>query len=383
MSDERFLTSDSISREGGGMIANRLCLLLTICLFVATIACSTATQNAGDYKIALTPARRGQNGIFVMNADTTGGRLLTPDPGAQLRLPSWSPDGKKIAFFTTRSKDAEILAAYRMPFHYLLYVMNAAGGTEKMPLDFPISDFEWSPNSRQLLYISAYEDPQRNDLDILKGTKMPLSAIYILDLQTDERKRLTSFGKNCSGSWSPDSTQLALSFGTDQKSDIYTATLDGKHTRRITDSETINIKPAWSPDSKSIVYISVSPQGAADQDAGVYIMDAAGTNKRRLSSIAAFRVTWAPNGKLLLLESAAGVVLTDLSGEKTINPIPHQVGRPLDAQFTPDGRAIAFRSNHEGEWHLYTVDLPGKNLRRITGKLSSATYCLSPLQSKG
>ena len=363
------------------MTANRVCLCLLLCLLLATIACSTAQRDTGDFKIALTPARRGQNGIFAMNSDTTGGKLLTSDPGAQLRLTSWAPDGKTIAFFTTRSKDAEILAKYRMPFHYLLYEMNAAGGSEKMLLDVPISAFEWSPDGKQLLYISAYEDPQHNDIAVLKGAKIPMSAIYILNLQTGERKRLTSFGKNCSGSWSPDGTQLALSFGTEQKSDIFTATLDGKHTRRITDSETINTKPAWSPNGKEIVYISTSPQGDADQDTGVYIIDAAGANKRRISTMDASRTAWSPDGKMLLLESAAGLTLTDSSGEKTINPAP-RIGRPLEAQFTPDGKAIAFRSNHEGEWHLFIVGLDGQNLRRITGKLSAATYCLSPLQSK-
>ena len=76
----------------------RLCSRFLLFLLMASMACSTASRKTGDYKIALTPARRGQHGIFVMNSDTTGGKLLTPDPGAQLRGASWSPDGKKIAF---------------------------------------------------------------------------------------------------------------------------------------------------------------------------------------------------------------------------------------------------------------------------------------------
>ena len=133
------------------------------CLFIAWMACCTASRKTGDFKIALTPARSGQHGIFAMNSDTTGGKLLTPDPGSQLRVTSWSPDGKKIAFFSMRPEDAGILDKYRMPFHYLLYAMDAGGGSEKRLLDFPISSFEWSPNSRQLLYVSAYEDPQHDD----------------------------------------------------------------------------------------------------------------------------------------------------------------------------------------------------------------------------
>lgn len=363
------------------MTVTRLCLRFVPCLLIASMACSTASLKTGDFKIALTPARRGQHGIFVMNADTTGGKLLTPDPGAQLRATSWSPDGKKIAFFATRPEDAGILAKYRIPFHYLLYAMDSAGGAGKRLLDFPISSFEFSPDSRQLLYISAYEDPQHDDPAVLRGTKAPMSAVYILNLQTGEQKRLTSFGQNCSGSWSPDGAQLALSFGTEQKSDIYTASLDGKHTRRLTDSPLINTRPAWSPNGKMIAYLSFSPQASEAQDAGVYVTDALGAYKKRISSMTASSAAWSPDGKSLLLQLADGLILTDANGEKAVNPIP-AIGRPLDALFTPDGQEIIFRSNHEEEWYLYAVELNGKNLRKITGKLSASTFCLSPLRSK-
>jgi len=353
-------------------------------LIIAAAACSTGSQNTGDFKIALTPARRGQNGIFVMNSDTTGGKLLTPDPGAQLRLTSWAPDGKRIAFLTNRSKDpadAAILSAYRLPFHFLLYAMNASGGSEKRLLNFPINSFTWSPDGRQMLYISSYEDPQHNDLDVLKGKKIPMSAIYILNLQTGESRRLTSFGKYCSGSWSPDGSELVLSLGTEQMSDIYLANFNAQSTRRLTDSQGIYTKPVWSPDGKLVAYISIPQGGAEKQNSGVFIMEASGANKRRISSVAAAGIVWSPDGKMLLLQTAAGVVLTDLAGEKSANPIPN-IRRPMEAQFTPDGKEIIFRSDHEGEWNLYAVELKSYHLRRITGELSSLTYCLSPLRSK-
>ncbi|MBN1566455.1 MAG: PD40 domain-containing protein [Acidobacteria bacterium] len=348
-------------------------------LLIAVTACSTGSQSTGDFKIALTPARQGQNGIFLMNSDTTGGKLLTPDPGAQLRLTSWSPDGKSIAFFTTRSKDSAILNAYRMPFHFLLYAMDANGSSEKRLLDFPISNFAWSPDGRRMLYVSSYEDPQHNDLDVLEGKKIPMSAIYVLNLQTGESRRLTAFGRNCSGSWSPDGSQLALSFGTEQISDIYMADFIAQSTRRLTDSQAIYTKPAWSPDGRQIAYIAIPPTGAVDNNSGVYVMESTGANKTRISSMAASSATWSPDGKLLLLQSAAGIILTDSTGAKSTNPTP-KISRPMDAQFTPDGKEIFFRSNHEGQWNLYAVELKSYNLRRITGKLSSSTYCLSPLQ---
>ena len=360
---------------------HRIYSYLALIVLLASAACSTARRDAGDYRIALTPARSGQHGIFTIYSDTTGGKLLTADPGAQLRLTSWSPDGKAIAFLSTRSKDAEFLEQFRIPFHYLLYVMDAGGGSEKRLLDFPVSAFEWSPDSRRLLYISSYEDPQHDDLSVLQGKKIPMSAIYVLNISSGEHRRLTSFGKNCSGSWSPDGKLLALSFGNESISDIYTAALDGAQTRRLTDSAAAYFKPSWSPDGKAIAFVTVSTQDVAKQDEGVYVMDVAGTNKRRISTLSASSAVWSPDGKLLLLQTAAGIFLANPNGENTVNPIP-QIERPLDAQFTPDGTEITFRSDHEGEWHLYAVHLRSRSLRRITGKLSCAAYCLSPVRSK-
>jgi Tol biopolymer transport system component len=344
-------------------------------------ACSCSVHKTGDYKIAVVPAARGQYGIFVMNADTTGGKLLTPDPGAQLEATSWSPDGQKIVFFSARSQDSDILSKYPMPFHYPLYEIGAAGGTQKRLLEFPVSSSTWSPDSTELLFVSAYEDPEHADEAVIKGTKVPLSAIYILNLRTGKQRRLTEFGRNCSGDWSPDGTQLALSFGTEQSSDIYVVSLTGKHRSRLTDSKSICTRPAWSPDGRHIVYIAASSPEAEDSAAGVFVTDSTGANKKRISDMTAFSVSWSPDSKRILLQTGSGLMLTDIEGNNSINPAPG-IGRPLDALFTPDGREIIFRSNHEGEWRLYATELNGTGLRKITGKLSASTFCLSPLQSK-
>jgi Tol biopolymer transport system component len=86
----------------------KLLEVLGPCLLLASMACS-ASPGAGAYKIAIVPARSGQHGIFVMNSDNTGSKLLTADANAQLRPSSWSPDGKRIAFLSFRPGDTEAL----------------------------------------------------------------------------------------------------------------------------------------------------------------------------------------------------------------------------------------------------------------------------------
>jgi Tol biopolymer transport system component len=355
----------------------RFCRYTLLCLVVVSAACSSTTHKSKEYKIALVADANGQHGIFVINSDRTGGKLLTPDATAQLRSSSWSPDGKKIAFFAARPEDMQIRQKYRMPSHFPLYLMDATGGNQARLFDFPVSSFEWSPDSRQLLYVSAYEDPAHDDTDVVKGFKAPMSAVYLMDLQTGAKKRVTDFGQNCFGSWSPDGTHLALSFGDAQHTDMYTASIDGRHTQRISDSPGINIKPVWSPDGKRIAYVSLvsQPTGMVGD---AYIVDADGSNKKQIRDADPYEVQWSADGKFLLLKSYNGFVLASADGNKTVD-MRNKVIQPQDPSFTPDGSEVMFRSNHEGPWYLYSVDLNGAKTRRISGNLSSSTFCFSPL----
>jgi Tol biopolymer transport system component len=348
-----------------------------LCLAVAFAACSSAPRQSARYKIALVPDLAGQHGIFVINSDSTGGRLLTPEATAQLRSTSWSPDGRKIAFFATRIEDSKILQKYRIPVHYPLYVMDSGGLNQKRLLDFPVSSFQWSPDSHKLLYVSGYEDPARDDPDIVNGSKAPMSAVYLMDLETGAQRRLTGFGQNCSGAWSPDGINLALSFGDAQHSDIYVASLDGKHTRKISDSPGINIKPAWSPDGKRIAYLCFEIKDTGTV-ADALIAETDGANKRQIRGINPYDISWSVDGRSILMQSTDGIALTSAEGSIMVD-LRNKVIRPQDAVFTPDGKYLMFRSNHEGHWYLYVMDTKGANARRVSGSLSSSMFCLSPI----
>ena len=59
-------------------------------------------------------------GVYVINADGSGVRNLTPKPrGAVYAAPAWSPDGRKIAFAGERDGNSEI------------YLMNADGSGQR------------------------------------------------------------------------------------------------------------------------------------------------------------------------------------------------------------------------------------------------------------
>ncbi len=355
----------------------KISAFIFLCIAFIASTCASGVRTP-KYKIALVADMRGQHGVFVISSDQTGGRLLTPDETAQLRASSWSPDGKKIAFFALRNEDLPMRQKYRIPLHYPLYWMDATGGNQERLVDVPVSSFAWSPDSRSLLFVSAYEDPAHDDPEVIKGLKIPMSAVYLLDLRTRSKRRVTDFGKNCYASWSPDGTRLAISFGDSQKSDIYVATLDGKQTRRITDSEGIKVRPVWSPDGKRIAYVSFILQATGFLQ-NAYVIESDGTNNRKVGDGNPYEVSWSVDGKSLLLQSVDGITVASLDGN-TLLDFRNRAIKTVDAVFTPDGKEIMFRSNHEGPWYLYAADLKETNVRRISGRLSASTFCLSPIR---
>ncbi len=353
----------------------RFLAAIAACFLLSATACSSSTGKR-SYKIAVVPARRGQHGIFVLNSDTSGSKLVTADLNVQLRPSSWSPDGKRIAFLSYRTGDRS-----KVPTDFPLYVMDAGGGNQKRLLDFTVSDFGWSPDCRKIFFISAFEDPETDDPDILSGKKSASSAIYILDLNTGQRDRVTSLGKNSSAAWSPDGTRLAFSSGDNSETNVYVASVDGKHVRRLTDSQALYYHPSWSPDGRSIAYLAVPLPGVVDQESGVYITGPEGGDKKRVSDLMCYDVSWSPDGRMLLLQTAAGIYLVSLEKGDSYK-VPVGTDRPMDAVFTPDGQRIMYRSNQDGEWYLYSVGLKGEDRRRVIGQLSAASFCLSPLPAR-
>ncbi len=354
----------------------RNCLRLLPCILVFWTACSTPAR---EYKIALVPARGGQRGLYVVNSDSTGAKFISTQGTVQVRVGSWSPDGKRIAYFSVGPGDVIILNSYRIPLHFLLYAMDATGAGQRRLLDVPLSSFSWSPDCEKMAFVSAYEDPQREDSEIVRGARQPVSAIYLFDLRSGQQQRVTALGYHCSAAWAPEGTRLALSFGDNAKrSAIYVASIDGKHTRRLTDSQTVDMLPAWSPSGKSLAYVAASAPGEETPGAGAYVIGAEGADRRQITNMITSEVSWSPDGKALLLHCTDGLYVAGAEGGNPIK-VSGSLDRPLDAVFTPDGQKVMFRSNHEGDWHLYTVDLNGSNLRRVIGQLSAAQFCLSPL----
>lgn len=106
----------------------------------------------------------------------------------------------------------------------------------------PIMSPAWSPNGRQIAYVSFEKQ---------------YASIYIHDVVTGARRLVSEFkGINGAPAWSPDGKKLALVLSKDGSPNIYVMNLSTHQLTPLTQDYSINTEPAWSPDGKKIIFTS-------------------------------------------------------------------------------------------------------------------------------
>ena len=175
---------------------------------------------------------------------------------------------------------------------------------------------------------------------------------------------------------SPDGLKIACVLSKDGNSEIYVIDLQGKIIKRLTNHPSIESSPTWSPDGRMIAFSS--DRTGAPQ---IYIMDSDGQTVRRLTYQGGYNDSpiWSHRGDRITFVSRTKSGRFDLASIDTSGVdyrVMTEVGHNENPHFSPDGKQIIFASNRLSASDLYTMDLSGRNQRRLTrsGNCSNPTW---------
>jgi dipeptidyl aminopeptidase/acylaminoacyl peptidase len=264
----------------------------------------------------------------------------------QIGRPTWSPDGKQIAFISNMSGRNN------------LWLVSADGG---FPSQLTISDQRqtsptWSPDGKWIAYQSDYDGDELWDIFLVS----PKTGKVVNLTQTREIAEMDP-------TWSPDGRYLAYlvkpKTSAAYEIDVYDMIMrEIKHITTNTPPDKRNVNPVWSKDGKFIVYTQEQAKGA---DSNIFIAKIESAQSTLLTPHDGEQLYFAddisPNGTRILLTSNAAngyenVGLLDIATKKIIW-LTKEKWEIRAGEFSPDGKRITFTANVDGDEDIYLHDL--------------------------
>lgn len=252
--------------------------------------------------IAYVSDEPGNYDIFVLTGSNEPVRLTETEEDES--LPTWSPDGSKIAF-GRRESDNTID----------LWVMNADGGEQRRVYDSGsvyLDGISWHPNGRLVYFSRGYFD----------GPGNMSQKIVMVSVGSTE----TQDAPGVDGLWDRHFTyshpvltaeggQIAFAhyegYAMPFRRDIYVGDLsaDGmsaSHIVRLTEEQGGDWTPSWSPDGSAIAWTHETGVNSGDHD--IWVMNADGSGKRQVSTEPGQEVdpVWSADGQAIIYAGDAG-----------------------------------------------------------------------------
>jgi Tol biopolymer transport system component len=180
-------------------------------------------------------------------------------------------------------------------------------------------------------------------------------------------------------SLAPDGRQVAVIRSADQAApDIWLIGLDRDVPTRFTTNGAINVDPIWSPDGREIAFSRslrdrVRPENTLKNQFDLYRQRLDGTGKEELllaTPEAKVPSDWSHDGFLLYIKTSfdsktgTDVWALPLNGDRKPFAVVQTAFEEKDAQFSPDGRWIAYQLNETGQFEIYLQQFPGPGGRQ-------------------
>lgn len=282
---------------------------LTIDGAIKKVTGKSGQQVYDDWRVALKQRFDGE--LVPVYANPREGAVLCDD-GFMTLGPSFSPDGKTVAFLSNKGSDYSATD---------LYTISRDGKHLEQIADGASSRPFYSHDGKRLVYA------RHESADIYRSK---LSDIFIYDLAGKKETRITHALRAAEPSWSPDDKHLVCVLNGDGTNRIAVLDTDGK-----------NEAVVYGPQKGVQFY---APQFSPDGSRILFGIFTSGT--RDIASIA-------PDGSDFRYE-----LRTD-SDER-------------DARYASDGTSIVFASDRSGIFNIYAMDLQTRNVSQLTNVVGGA-----------
>ncbi len=263
--------------------------------------------------------------------------------------PTWSPDGKEIAF-----------SGFDEDGDYELFVVTLATGSVRRLTDNDVQDWrpKWSPDGTRIAFSS------RRDGN---------GELYTIDPRSGQTTRITNTPEDEDRmAWSPDGRRLVYDVGAGGEWNLWTIDLESRETVQLTDDPGFEGYPDWSPDGTRIVFNSNlhDPEGGAAARELYVLKPSSGTRERLTHNNGNDQAAaWSPDGSRIAFFSFRDgnfdiyVIGVDGAGERRLTSDPEWDFMPA---WSRDGAYIAFDSRRDGRRGIYIMRADGSEQRKIT-----------------
>jgi dipeptidyl aminopeptidase/acylaminoacyl peptidase len=245
--------------------------------------------------------------LWIMDVESRAARRIGPDSASG---PVWSPDGTSIAF-TGREDDQSGLMVIKPDGSGETFLAPILGTNHPLPSSG--DRLAWSPDGRQIAFISAADGPEADangdPMVITRYLYKPTASegltrfndnrrlhIFVVDIATKKVRQLTTGNYyEHSIDWSPNGEEILFvsNRGPDPDRffnyDIFALKVADGTIRRLSDTKSAEYRPKWSPDGRTIAFQATTrPLTSSEttmEDTHVWLMGADGSGRRELCRV--------------------------------------------------------------------------------------------------
>lgn len=320
-------------------------------------------------QIAFASSREGSMDVYVVNKEGGTPRRLTTHSGNE--TPLAFKDNTHIIYQANLMPDAASLFFPSKQFPQL-YETSTEGGRPKLFSPLSMEDISISPDGKRFLYHDqkGYEDPWR------KHHTSPITRdIWLCEDLEGQRtyRKLSDFaGEDRNPVWAADGQSYYYLSEKDGTSNIYKRDIDGRQDVQITRFTQNPVRFLSIAGNGTLCFgyngeIYTVREGQEPRKVRVSILTDK-TDKNLIHQIknsGATEIALSPDGKEIafILRGDVYVTSTDYTTTRQITNTPEQ---ERSVSFSPDGRSIVYASERNGLWQIYQSTLTDKEEKLFT-----------------